>query len=364
MMLTSKGGLIGKIPDKKIFAKRNVYSISDKMESFYKYLKIKPKKGDSKILLYGSYNFAIQPYFGDLDTINIVHYATNKKKAVEEAVKDIQKIISKLNDNNLGRFFTDMKCGLYKDGEAIHWTAQEILDGKREGNKKDFNGHVGNKTLKQAIQQVSLCKIDMIAPYNNRYIEITVVYQFSCLDGMINYVLPARDQLLKSLNDDIIKQLKKEKYFKIIKRLYSAASIKGDVESAQNLYPLLTSNISRLSMINGDLKTIELLLQLKKNINTNIIKVELERIKEMLGNIQDINFYGKLDEIYYLLDMSYIDMMRDKNSNDEDKYEDALNKLENVTNYLGKITNNETLDYLKENNINISFLNGAIKEYI
>ena len=31
-------------------------------------------------------------------------------------------------------FLTDIKCGKYDDGEAIHWTAGEILKGRRNGN--------------------------------------------------------------------------------------------------------------------------------------------------------------------------------------------------------------------------------------
>lgn len=356
-MTTSKGGLVGKIPDSKIFDRRDIESISDKIESFYNYLKITPVNGKSEKKFFGSYNFGIQPYFGDIDTRNLVFYNLHKKEAIKQAMLDIQNVVRKLNNNKLGRFFTDMKCGMYDDGEAVHWTAEEVLNGKRNGKKPDFNGHKGEKKLIDAIGEIALCKIDMVTPYNNRYIEVTVVYDLFCLDGSIGHIEPTNEILIEQLKRDILKQLKKNKYFKIIKRLYSISTYTKDFKTARILAPLLISNVSKLSMINSDLSTLQLLMRLKKKVNTNIVKIELERIKEMLGNILDIDFQGKLDDIYKLMDYTYKSIL-------EQDHEEAEILLDDITDYFQVITNNETLKYLRANNINVPYFKNAQIEYI
>ena len=130
----------------------------------------------------------------------------------------------KLENNKLGRFFTDMKAGTYEDGEAIHWKYSEIMQGYRNANIPDFNGHIGPKKLKDAISQIEkdkkksniLLKIDMVAPYFGKYLEVTMVYFIDSNEGPLNYNLHKIETIRQTLKKDTYKQ-----YLKHLAKLHN-----------------------------------------------------------------------------------------------------------------------------------------------
>jgi hypothetical protein len=298
MIKKNTGGIVNQYENSKFLESKNEEDIPTRVEKLIDFIRMPEGNGiiKSDINLFGSYYLRAQPFFGDFDTRNNVYINKNKNDSIKVAMKSFQNITKKL-EKKKGWFFTDAKAGMYDDGEAIHWTAEEIINGKRNGKIPDYNGHIGEKNLIDAVSEKSLLKIDMIAPYYDRYIEVTAVYLLhynSSKDSNgipLNYdedwLLPQR--ILEGLINDTAKQLKKGKMFKVIKRLFSMLRIIRYQKYIDILKPILGSSLSNLSSIVGDLNTIDLLLELNKDINVKFTVAEVEKMKDRISNIIDLN---------------------------------------------------------------------------
>jgi hypothetical protein len=288
--------------------------------------------------IYGSYALKTQPYYSDIDTINNVHINLPRRKSIAYIVKMLKHITKKIVDKK-GWFFTDMKAGMYDDGSSVHWTPQEVIKGKRNGKMPDFNNHVGEKKLSDAVQENALLKIDMVAPYYGRYIEVTVVYFISDLDGDINFTQMQLDPeyILKSLKEDTRKQFNNHKYFKTAKRIFAQAKAKNDLKVIKALLPLITSNVSKLSSIESDLKTIILLLEERHKLNKVITNEEFNIIIDKLSNVIDISFNEQA--IIHALHYANHNIKKHNLIN-------AINALKYIVNYIHSITNNQTMNYV------------------
>ena len=98
----------------------------------------------SDVILYGSSRIRLQPYYSDIDTINLVDFY---KDVPTEDIGEImrKKILKNIKKLPKTAFVTDIKAGAYPDGNHIHWTVKEVEEGKRNGEMPDFNGHKGDK---------------------------------------------------------------------------------------------------------------------------------------------------------------------------------------------------------------------------
>jgi hypothetical protein len=309
---------------------------------------------ENKLTYFGSFSQKIQPYFGDIDTINNVKINLKYKDAVDVATELFRNKVEKLNEH-AGWFITDIKCGKYDDGEPIKWTVEEVIKGKRN-SKPDSAGHPSNKiTLKKAIDTIGvgrvLTKIDVSIPYGTKYIECTVVYLIKCEDGYINYS-PKNytiDHIIKALSEDAKKNFEKNKLFKAIKRIYAQVRYLKDYDTAYELYPLLTSNVSLLSSIVSDLSLLWLLIDENKKVNKNFTNSELGFISEKLENVINIPIDDDFvnNKINILMECLHLD-----------RKEEFLKICTELMNYLSNIVNKYTLKYIADNH-----LESIIKKY-
>ena len=298
-----KGGKLHYVPDDKILSVKNSFDIPEKVEKIKKFLQFRKNKHfiENRVLIFGTYNLRLQPFYADIDLRNKIIVNLPKEQAIMEVVKEFQYLVNRAN-NTPGVFFTDAKAGIYTEpnskfyGNAVHWTASEIKYGKRTG-KPDFNGYVGNKNLIEALLDPAehnfsgvLLKIDVVLQYLGRYIECTCVYDILYIDeekklrGLTFPNVGKEEIIINSLIQDTKKQRENNKFFKVIKRIFALARYYKDYVMAQKIEPLLVSNVSKLSAIESDLKTIELLIILGKKINLNIISGELATMREKISN--------------------------------------------------------------------------------
>lgn len=356
------GGIVNQIPIQNIFNTKEDFDISEKVKKLTDYLKITESKYfiENRIKLFGSYFLRIQPYFGDFDTLNIIKINLKRQDALKLIVAGIQHKVKAILEKK-GWFITDIKAGRYPDGESIHWTPQEIIQGFRNGDIPDYNGHTGdNITLSSAINQNSnigdglqLLKIDMIAPYYDKYFEITAVYLVDCLDWKF-YPQNIQDteRILSGLITDTKKQLTKNKYFKVIKRLFAIIRMyylitqdKEAIKIVKPLLPIIGSNISKISSIASDLSTINLLVELNLPINISFTTQEIQKFKDLLGNIQDLDF-----------DINYLDGLIDKLTLSIHREYDkniVMTEIDEIISYILNICEKEVLLYFKS--INLDF---------
>ena len=346
-MDTIKGGLIHSIPKKKLGLSRTKKSIPKRADLLVNKLKFKKNKYiiSSESNIYGSFNYQLQQYPSDIDSTNIVKYKKNIDediviRMIAKELQDIVKRITKIKSYTI----TDLKCGVYDNGEPIHWTSKEIIKGYREPNIKDNTGNSSKYkiTLLKALEDLgSMVKLDMVAPYMGKYIEITSLYQIYWGDVAITKLIV--DDEYRSLSKDTTKQMKKNKIFKVIKRLYSNAKMRKDTEMLKFLEPLINSNLSKLASYKGEFETIQLLLENDIIPTMAIINNQLDSIKFGLDNILDINF--DKDEYYQLIN-KIKDLIREKKSKVAIKY------IKKIKDKLNNLINKETLEYLKSKGIN------------
>ncbi len=342
------GGLIYHIPRYKIMEVKNSIEFPSKVGKIIKLLEF--EKNDkilhAEYIIFGSYNLKIQPYYSDIDVRCKIVFDLPFAKALALTVKLFKNVIKKI-EKTKGVFFTDAKAGVYEDKEAVHWTAGEVIKGYRN-KKKDFNGHYGTKKLSDAIIDKSdmpvLLKIDMSAPFFGKYIECTMVYDIYYIDNNNNEVplTQINNNIIETLVKDTNKQIEKNNYFKVIKRIFALTRYYGDYRTAKLVEPLLISNVSKLASINSDLKTLELLVFLDKKINKNLVNIEINLIRDKLANILDIDF-----DVYKVIETLLKIYKHIKN----DEKEESLNHFEKVINYINNIVNDEVEDYLSYNGI-------------
>lgn len=349
------GGIVNEFPDNKILLPKNLLDYPRKVNKIINFFRFPNTKNiKSEIILFGSYNLRAQPYYADFDTLNLIYINKNYEETAKIVVKHLKSIIKKI-EMKKGWFFTDCKAGLYEDGEAIHWTSEEIYKGKRNKNA-DFNGHFGNKNLIDAVKEHALLKVDMVCPYYDKYIEATVVYLIKYKDGYFNYDpewLEAH-RVVSSIGNDALKQLNKGKYFKVIKRMFAILRYSKNEKYINIIKPLINSNISKLSSIGSDLSTLALLLELNKPININFTAGEVQSFKEKISNMLDLNVNpNQFDNIF---DCIYVNLI---NRNLEKVYE----LLNCAINLIQKINNNEIINFFNSKNINfLDLVNSIIKD--
>lgn len=354
MLNDEEGGLINVIPDDRVLTSKSDIEFPSKIEKVKNLLKFDNNKYiiKNELFLIGSYNLRIQPYYSDIDTHSIVVINLPKKEATELAKKMFQNLVHKIS-NTEGVFLTDVKAGIYKDGEPVHWTEEEIMDGKRNGRIKDFNGHKGEKKLIDAFTEKInkkkniLLKLDCVLSYYGRYIEASCIYKIYYVNSLgeekgltvkdFNSIDEKKNEIIQELILDIKKQREKRKFFKVIKRIFALSRYYRDLNTAEKIYPLLISNVSKLSTILSDIKTIELLIVLNKDINKNIVQVEFNSIIDKLSNILDIQF--DVEGVINSLNLIYKNI---KNNNKEK----TLMEIKKLSDYLYEIINKEVIEYL------------------
>ena len=323
----------------QIVESRKPYQYPELAHEYVNMLLIKSIHCKNDAHIYGSVSQRIQPRYGDIDTLNKLTFNVHRDEAKMIFINQIQKIITRIIKS--GKiFFTDAKFGLYKDGTAIHWTYNEIMKGKRNGKIPDFNGHIGEKSLFDALDDEGLIKIDIVAPYlTGKYIEVTMVYNIKCLDGFIGSPDQTTDDLIRGLKQNATIQYKKGKLYKVVKRIFAISRLERNYDVLKKLAPILESNISKISLINNDLNTIQLLVELDKKLNIKLVINEIEIQIDQLASVIDIPVNQEfIDYMLRYLEIAF-------KTNDRKLVLELLNL---ITGKLSEYINTATASYLKK----------------
>lgn len=336
----------------------------------------------------GSYKFKTHRYPSDIDIFERFRSCCDKETVTEEIVKKMQDLVREFNKHK-EVYWGDFKAGIdvryYADPEfldtakkcrnhlknistylsnteydkltkltynpekfneelrklyILRWTPVEIIDGE-----KQLRNDGGTITLAQAINQNSIVKLDLWAPIDGTYKEITNFFIFEQEDrhGNVTILNQELGNRKNSLLHDIHKYSSKEGYnpLKYAKRLWNWSIMTKDRGLSEELAPLFTSGISLLNQIIGE---IEIVINLVKkyelgNVPVDIILDQLEGYKLKLNNINDLDLNE--DELYQLLDQA-IQALNNSNEND------LITCLSILTGQLNQYTNYYADLYLRE----------------
>lgn len=318
------GGLVGDIDKSKINALKSEDEIPEIINKYVKIITIP----DTKVIRVGSAMFKIQPYFSDIDVMNIVYRKVSSEELVKFFISSIKKMLKTILEiPNV--FFSDFKAG------GFHWSIEQIMKEKYD-----------QLSLYDACFIKDVIKLDIIAPYDGRYVEMSTFFVLKSINTYINVESDYFDTFKQSLLTDIAKY-QDAKPFKAVKRVWSLARITNGDKIMESLKNLIKSNVSLLSQINADVETLILLLEHKSDYKTNFVLAELDGFKEKLSTVLDIQIDNEkinlmIDNIKLLYKFS-----EDKNVDESHVLIDNLTRLHN---HLLKIINRETNEYLRNAN--------------
>jgi hypothetical protein len=278
---------------------------------------------DTETIRVGSSMAKIQPYFSDVDIMNIIYKKVNSENIVKFFIEELKKLIQQIIQNE-NTFFSDFKAG------GLHWTIKQILEEKNN-----------ELSLYDACFIKGVIKLDIIGPYDGRYLEMSTFFILKSINEYINVESNYFDYFKKSLLVDI-EHYQDSKPFKAIKRVWSLGRITKDIKTLESLKELIKSNIALLSQVNADIETIILLVEHKSKYNLKFVLNELDGFRERLSNILDIKL--DFEKINLMIDNIKL-LFKFTNLNESEK--NIIGSLNKLHNYLSLIINKETLDYLE-----------------
>lgn len=320
LSLNMKGGIIGQIESDRIDTIKSDDEIPEIIKNYIKMITIP----DTKVVRVGSAMLKIQPYFSDIDVMNIIDKKISSNELVKFFILNLKNMLKTiLTIPNV--FFSDFKAG------GLHWNVEQIMEEKH-----------GELSLYDACFTKDVVKLDIIGPYDERYLEMSTFFILKSASEYINVESDYFESFKKSLLKDIA-HYQELKPFKALKRVWSLARITNDSSTMELLKDAIKSNLALLSQINADIETIILLIEHESKYDTEFILNELDGFREKLSTVIDI----KLDYEKINLMIDNVKLLfrfgKDQNFNESTVLVENLFRLHN---YLLKVINKETIDYL------------------
>lgn len=352
-------------------------------------------------IIFGSYAYSAQPFASDIDMRSVVIGCCTQEvifKKMKKILQDIPKKLSKKRGVYFGeikvgydmRYFIDIDnsqfsdvienlyydkllsvneynkiMNLYENNDKnsrdelkeiirnlyiLRWSRDEIIKGFKilKGNKKI--------TLLQAMRQRTQIKVDIFAPINGRYIEVSNFYY------MIIYRMLNESNEVEILNIDhekldstYIAQMKTEvrklsspvfeNLFKMAKRMWLLGRASKDEELLEKLTPLFQGNIARINQIKVDIDTLLIILRIIKNPPYQAIMGQIDNFKVRIAYVNDIDL--NFDKIYEILDSIVNNYKKNTYNFTKKQRELTIESLEALLKYLKGIVRENTLIYLK-----------------
>lgn len=251
----------------------------------------------------------------DVESFNISK--TNEIKDYNKILKHFQHYIYILKKNK-DIYFLDFKAGNFINNVPLKWTEEDILRGYTiiEDTKKYFI---------DILQKPSIIKIDLLVKTNNNnYEEISVNYYFTFGDYSTSTQTQDTSEISKSLYTDFKNYIKKEDYYKALKRLYSYYKINN-----KDIKPILKILNSKYGLYYTYINNLDIILKLiELNINNKDI---MDYINNIINNISEQKFISIFQSIKNNLD---IDLINNSINNIKQLIN---NKIKNKINKLKKI---------------------------
>jgi len=283
----------------------------------------------------GSFKYKAHKYPGDIDIFEPVKICCSKKDATTRIVRELKQIAQRVK-NSKTFYWGDFKAGqdfnlkpepgmsaeayranvssyLNRDQldralsdypesarefYVVRWTADQILAGQQQL----LSGTT--LTLEEAITHDSIVKLDLWAPVNGNYTEVTNFFLFIMQDSQGNEtVLNAQlGDRLESLEHDISKYSSKAHWnpLKLAKRLWNKALYLKDHRMTKRLYPLFSSGAAQLNQIVGESETLRMMFEKLPNPPTQRLVNQIQGFKRRINDVNDINFDA--NELYVLLE--------------------------------------------------------------
>lgn len=264
-----------------------------------------------------------------------------KKGLLDEVEKN--EWLSNVIDHPTMQEYMDLEEQI-KSKLIVRWSLDEIITGSKI---LPLNLQL---TLKDALSQKSIVKIDIWIYLNNRYIEMTNWYLLLYKEtktGKIQNLSIKPEKYQSSLIKDLYyyNNPTVNKYMKLAKRLWLYAVMKKNKKIMYNLYPLFSSGASKMYQIIGEIDTIKSIIRKIDKPNYSTIFNNIEDWKTRLGTVMsDILPIQVAYHIYNRIN----DIITHKNDIDN-----LLYGLDELHDKLNQYVNRYVKLYFKRNRINV-----------
>lgn len=288
--------------------KQNVQYIDSNIQKVFHFLELRANQA----FLIGSNTIRNVLYKNDYDlneNINI----TDSITILNKLYKEFKAIFTKAYKHK-DYYILDFKNGYDNKHQPIRWSYDDIKKGSKTINKRNY---LFTECL---LQENNIIKLDLCYVHNNLFTDVNIVY---------NLILkhdPKRPK--ESLMQEIKEAVKDKDYYKVIKRKFNLALLKGKIDQdilniMNSHYGILYKFINSLQLVN------EMLVQTFKPISMEIVKINLEYIKQFASNIIIQNFDKYINELIDIIDMKNSVLM-------QIRLEKYIKKLEKFFNNLLK----------------------------
>lgn len=366
--------------------KKNLNDLSREIKNVTKTITISPTKSK----LYGSFVYRAQTYPSDIDVHEVIDSSISKEDAYSKMVDALRTLIKKIHTMP-GAYVGDIKAGMdkrfevdikdknflnildkwLKDGlvtkseydnlenlyldksynlleeeirnlQVIRWKEREVLQG--------FKFLRGRKRLNliDAVKGKSAIKIDMWAPIDGKYNEITnfffVVNKLP--NGKVELLNTDKEDYLTEMVKQIEKYNKKEFYnpFKATKRMWGIARHTENEPLLKKLTPLFQGDMARINQIMSEISTIILMMENMNVLPVNILRSQIDGFKDRLSYVYEVPI--DLDKISSLIDEIIKKLYKPGGGGPA-----PIPKLKELKEYLEKLRNSGTEQFLNENKI-------------
>ncbi len=254
-----------------LFEKRTIKSFSKVIQQTANLLTI---SGNYRLI--GSASYKNIKYWSDIDLNEKFINAKNTPDLLNEIYSMfLHKYNIAINDPTI--FIVDLKLGMNKDGEEIHWDYNDVKKGTKDG-----------LTFQECILMKTTFKLDVIKIIDNVFIEFSDNY-FIKLGNDANY-FPS-DFSKTALKNGILHAFEEYYYavgnkFKGLKRAFSFYKLVNPQKNKavlESLFKFFNSSTGLLYKLNSELNTLILILSNNfKEVEINLVKKNLEIINKEL----------------------------------------------------------------------------------
>lgn len=359
---------------------------------------------EKEIIPFGSFMLRAQKYPADIDLAEEIKICKSKEDTIKEMKKIIDKIIKRIK-NQRGIYLGDVKIGLdkvfmninigkLKNGEIYDYNynylinkIEELYDKnyiteeeydeleeliKEKPKVEDINKlseYIRNKyilrwkenelirgykilppnrkvTIKKALEDKTMIKIDIWIPIYGRYIEATNFYILEYLKNGECIILNLPENYLETIEENLKYEVEKLYYnnvffkpFKLVKRMFAMGRLKNDKRILNKLFPIISSDASLLSQINSEIEVIISILEKIKRPPYATLEKQIDNFKNRISNITEI----KINEEAIDEDIDYIVEHIGHYKNDI-----IIEKLKKIKKYFTKKINEYTMNYLRK----------------
>jgi hypothetical protein len=176
----------------------------------------------------------------------------------------------------------------------IRWKPADVLKGYKilvDGRKF---------TLEDAFQTPTITKVDVVSwVQNNRFTDFSIIYTFKRGTKVLN---PGMGDIEQSIRENIYVLKHEGNYFKMAKRMFALARLKGYTRTMKLLSSMFNGDLGRLYIVYGDLGTLESMFESTHKLPYEKIEFELDQFHGRLSNIGLPKYLNAEKEIIQDLD--------------------------------------------------------------